>query len=88
MTSQTFNPGWRLPTPDNIIRMISWQLKLPSSLIFPYTRFKDDLHLDAVDQLLLIAGLESRLRIFLSAEEVEAIETVQDASFYFQKKAA
>lgn len=88
MISQTFNLAKRQPTPDNIINMISWQLNLPSSVIFPYTRFKDDLHLDAIDQLLLIANLESRLKIFLSDEEVEAIETVQDASFYFQKKVA
>lgn len=72
-------------TQDRIIDLISWRLKVPTNSIYPYTRLSDDLHLDTFDRLMLIAEMESRLNVFLSPEEVDAIETVQDASFYFQK---
>lgn len=75
-------------TQNRVIDLISWKLNLPPNHIHPYTHLKDDLHLDAIDLLLLIADLESRLNVYLSPEEAAAIETVQDASFYFQKYAA
>lgn len=75
-------------THNRVIDLISWRLNVPPTHIHPYMRLKDDLHLDAIDLLLLIADLESRLKVYLSLEEAEAIETVQDASFYFQKYAA
>lgn len=77
-----------LATHDRIIDLISWRLNVPSHMIYPYTRLSDDLHLDAFDRHMLIVEMESRLNIFLSPEEVEAIETVQDASFFFQKHVA
>ena len=61
---------------------------MPATNIHPYSRLREDLHLDAIDLILLIAELESRFNIYLSKEEVEAIETVQDASFYLYKAAA
>jgi acyl carrier protein len=73
---------------ERIINLISWKLNVPSSSIHPYTRLRDDLNLDAVDLLLLIAELESRFNTYLTKEEVEAIATVRDASFYLQKHAA
>lgn len=78
----------RSNTQDRVIDLISWRLNVPSSHIHPFTHLKDDLHLDSIDLLLLIAELESRFNIYLTPEEAEAIETVQDASFYFQKYAA
>ena len=77
-----------LNTQNRVIDLISWRLNVPPTHIHPYMHLKDDLHLDAIDLLLLIADLESRLNVYLSPEEAEAIETVQDASFYFQKYAA
>lgn len=74
-------------TQKKVIDLISWSLNVPSSHIHPYTRFRDDLHLDAVDLLLLIVELESRFNVFLTPEEVAAIETVQDASFHLQRYA-
>lgn len=73
---------------DSIIDMISWSLNIPSARIYPYTNLIDDLHLDPIDKMLLIIELENRLNIYLSPEEAEAIETVQDASRYFQQRAA
>jgi len=73
---------------DRVIGHISWSLNVPASQIYPYTHFKDDLQMDALDLLLLIADLESRLNVYLTPEEVEIIETVQDASYFFQKHVA
>lgn len=74
-------------TQDAIIDMISWSLNIPSARIFPYTSLIDDLHLDPIDRMLLIIELENRLKIYLSPEEAESIDTVQDASFCFQQRA-
>lgn len=73
---------------EQIINLLSWKFNRPSSTIHPYTHLRDDLNLDAVDFLLLIAELESRLDVYLSREEVEAIATVHDASLYMQRRAA
>lgn len=71
-----------------LIQAISFTLKVPASQIHPYTHLRDDLHLDAVDMLLLIAKLESRFHVYLTPEEVESIETVRDAAgFFFQEPA-
>lgn len=75
-------------TQDRVIDHISWRLNVPPTRIYPYTRLQDHLHLDALDLMLLIVELESRFNVFLTSEEVEGIETVQDASFLFQKHAA
>ncbi len=73
---------------DRVIDLISWRLNVPATHIHPYTHLQDDLHLDAIDLLLLIAELESRFNIYLSPEEAEAIETIHDASLFLQKYAA
>lgn len=75
-------------TPNQIIDLISWQLNVPSSEIFPHTDFSNDLNLDDIDQLLLIAELENRLNVFLSKEDAAKISTIKDASFIFLKNAA
>jgi acyl carrier protein len=72
-----------LPIEDQLIGMISWRLNVAPTHIRPYTRFRDDLMLDSVDMTLLIAELESRFNLYLTHEEVDAIETVADAGRYF-----
>ena len=71
-----------------IIDHISWRLNVSPSSIHPYTHLEDDLHLDAIDILLLIAELESRFNVYLSTEEANSIETIHDASIFLQKRAA
>lgn len=73
---------------ERMIDFISWIVHVPSSKIHPYTRFRDDLNLDAVDLLLLIAELENQFQVYLSPEQVEAIDTVQDINFFFRRQAA
>ncbi len=73
---------------QQLIELISWSLKIPSAQINPYSDFADDLHLDAIDKLLLIADLEAQYGIFLSPEEVATIQTVKDASNYFTQRHA
>jgi acyl carrier protein len=73
---------------DRIIEMIAWMLNIPSSQINPFTDLVDDLYLDSIDRVLLIAKLESQFGVYLSKEEVASIETVRDASTYFLRKHA
>lgn len=73
---------------NRVIDLISWRLNMPVDNIHPYSRLQEDLYLDAVDLMLLIAELESRFNAYLSAEEYESIETVEDATNYLMKYAA
>lgn len=75
-------------THERIIDLVSGMLKVPSYKINPYTSLRDDLHLDAVDMLLLIAALENNFQVYLTAEEADAIDTIEDASSFLQRKAA
>lgn len=75
-------------TQDRVIHLISGLLKVPSYKINPYTSLRDDLHLDHVDLLLLIAALESNFKVYLTTEEADSIDTIYDASSYLQKYAA
>jgi acyl carrier protein len=75
-------------TQDRIIDFVSWQLNVPSTNIFPSSNLIDDLNLDPLDKMLLIAELESRLNVFLTSEEADNIETIQDVSQFFNLHAA
>lgn len=74
VTTQTANPSLE----KRIAEVISWTLHLPASQLHPHTHLRDDLFLDPVDLLLLIAKLEYSFNVYLSPEEAEAIATVQD----------
>ncbi len=74
-------------TQEKVISLISHKLRVPSSKIFPYTSLKDDLLLDPIDLLLLIAEIESSFNVYLSPEEVSTIETVEDATGLITKYA-
>ncbi len=73
---------------QQIIDLISWNLKIPSAQINPYSDLADDLHLDAIDKTLLIADLEAQFGIFLTPEEASSIQTVRDACNYFTNRFA
>ena len=73
---------------DSILSTISWTLNIPSAHLNPYTHLRDDLLLDQVDVLLLIATLESKLNLFLSEEEAAEIEMIGDFKRYFTRYAA
>ncbi len=88
MTTDQFAKMIELNSQERIIDLISWIINVPSSQILPYTSLREDLELDTIDSLLLITELESQFNIYLTPEEVEAIETIQDLSFCFQKQAA
>jgi len=75
-------------TQDRIIDFVSWQLNVPTTNIFPSSNLIDDLNLDPLDKMLLIAELESRLNVFLTPEEADNIETIQDVSQFFNSHAA
>jgi acyl carrier protein len=73
------------PKPQNnqVVDTISWTLNVAPQRLLPYTHFVDDLHLDDIDMMLLIAALESHLDVYLTPEQVASIQTVADATRYF-----
>jgi acyl carrier protein len=70
-----------LPTSLSIVSLLSWVAQVPASQVRPSTYIKDDLLLDSIDFMLFIVKLERLYDISLSTEEIENIETVQDARF-------
>lgn len=88
MTNHVMLKKVNVPTADSIIESIRWTLKPSVKRIYPFSHLQDDLHLDTIDLMLLIANLEYQFDVYLTPEEVASIETVQDASFCFQKHAA
>ncbi len=75
-------------THDQVILLISDICRVPSTRIHALTSLRDDLHLDTVDLTLLIASLENNFKVYLTVEEANAIETVQDVSHFMQRHAA
>lgn len=82
MNSQRNNPIVTLE--NQIINTISWTLNVAPQRLQSYTHFVDDLHLDDIDMVLLIASLESQLDIYLTSEEVAAVETMGDLNKCFK----
>lgn len=75
-------------TEDQVIEVISWMLNIPTSHIHPYSSLQDDLHLDGIDIVLLIAKLENCFDIYLTPEEAESIETIRDMTNRFLQRQA
>jgi len=75
-------------TTRKVSDLISFMLNIPTTRIHPFTSLKDDLLLDAIDILLLIAALESKFDVYLSPEEAESVQTVEDIAFLLQKNMA
>jgi acyl carrier protein len=72
----------------HMIDLISSNLRIPSAQINLYSDLDDDLHLDTIDKVLLIADLEAQFGVFLSPEEAASIQTVQDVCHYFIQRCA
>ncbi|KAA3620870.1 MAG: acyl carrier protein [Bacteroidetes bacterium] len=65
-------------TEDKLIEFVSWELDVPAEEIFPSSSLVSDLNLDDQDKMLLIAELENRMDVYLTPEEAEKAETIQD----------
>ncbi|MEL6924652.1 MAG: phosphopantetheine-binding protein [Bacteroidota bacterium] len=66
-------------TEQIIISRLSWITQTPPSRMHRHTHFKNDLHFDSIDTMMLIVDLESWFQVTLSTQEVETIETIHDA---------
>jgi acyl carrier protein len=75
-------------TEDKIIEFVSWELNVPPTNVFPSSNLSNDLNLDSQDKMLLIAELESRLDVYLTPEEAQTVETIQDLSQFFRSHAS
>lgn len=73
---------------DKIIDFVSWELHVKSTNIFPSSSLSNDLNLDPQDKMLLIAALENRLDVYLTPDEAETVETIQDLSQFFNAHAS
>ena len=71
------------PIENQILNTISWTLNVSTQRLLPYTHFADDLHLDDIDLMLLIATLENQLGVYLTGEEVAGIHTIGDVTRSF-----
>ncbi|MEM1215006.1 MAG: hypothetical protein AAGJ82_04940 [Bacteroidota bacterium] len=71
------------PTPQQVVHTMSWALQVSPQRLLPYMNFVDDLHLDDLDMLLLVATLENALDVYLTQEQVTSIHTVADMTRSF-----
>ena len=71
------------PIEHQIVNTISWTLNVSPQRLLPYTHFTDDLHLDDLDLMLLIATLENQLGVYLTREQVAGIQTIGDVTRHF-----
>lgn len=72
-------------TQEAIISLVSWVANVPTSRISPSTHIKEDLNLDSIDFMLLIVKMESFFGVDLSADQLERLETVKDASDFVMR---
>lgn len=68
---------------NQILNTISWTLNVSPQRLLPYTHFTDDLHLDDIDLLLLIATLENHMGVYLTREQAASIQTIGDVTRTF-----
>lgn len=73
---------------DKIIHLVSWIANVPVNQIFPSTHIKEDLNVDNIDFMLLTIQIEKMFDVVLSNEEVENLETVQDANTLIMRQLA
>lgn len=64
------------------------RLKVEAETIVPQANLLDDLGLDSIDLMTMVMALEERFGIEVPDEDVEGVETVQQALDLLAKKAA
>ena len=72
--------------PEKMKEVIAYQLNVDASEITMETSFKDDLGADSLDLLELVMAFEDEYDVELPAEELAAINTVEDIVNYLKEK--
>lgn len=72
--------------PENMREIIAEQLNVDVSEIHMETSFKDDLGADSLDLFELVMALEEEYDIELPADDLAAINTVEDIINYLREK--
>lgn len=70
---------------EKVKMMISEQFEIEEDDINMETSFKDDLNADSLDLMELVMGLEDEFELEFDDENVEDINTVEDAVNYIEK---
>lgn len=73
-------------TLEQVKEVIADVLKIDVKGVTPETRFIEDLKADSMDQFFLIDGFCEKFDINISDDEARAIQTVQDAIDFIEKK--
>jgi acyl carrier protein len=71
---------------EKMSESIAQQLGIEEEEITPDTSFKEDLGADSLDLFELTMALEDEYDIEIPAEELEAIETIQDVIDYLNSR--
>jgi acyl carrier protein len=71
---------------EKVTEIIASQLNAETSEITVQTNFKDDLGADSLDLFELVMALEEEYSVEIPAEDLEALETVQDVIDYLTNK--
>ena len=69
-------------TTKKIINIISKQFNIPAEDIEMETSFRENLNADSLDLVELVMALEDEFGIEIDDDDVENIETVEDAKKY------
>jgi acyl carrier protein len=67
------------PVADRVKKIIVEQLGVEEELVTPEASFVDDLGADSLDTVELVMALEEEFDISVPEEELEGVETVQQA---------
>ena len=70
---------------DNVVEMISKQLKVDPSTITRDSRLIDDLKADSANIMVMIMDMEDRFGITVEDDQIMKLKTVQDVVNYIAK---
>jgi len=71
---------------ERLKRVIVAWLDVKERDIFPETSFLEDLNADSLDLVDLMMAIEEEFSIDISPEDMEQLETVQEAKDYIEKQ--
>lgn len=71
---------------EQLKRLIVELLEVDDSEVVPEASFADDFNADSLDLIELISAVEDTFKIEIPDEDVEKIQTVQDAVNYIEAK--
>lgn len=69
---------------ERVLQLVSWFTGKPLQEIKMNSHLKNDLEMDSIDQIDLVLKLENFFGIYLSANQTDKLETVNDLHHCFK----